>query len=136
MPVRFEHGPFALQEAPFHFPKDDGDARWPLTGMGADLAWELRRVGWDVPGIDLTFRTSGEGDEVFRVLSEVSGHVDDGPFLLRFNLPQGSVGRYNVLTGLGDATVPPGLDVTYHSDHSGPSVKLYVGGEEWIGQGS
>ncbi len=128
MPVTFDHGDSPLGEVPFRFPRDESDARRPLTGMGADLAWELRRVGWDVPGIDVHFRNYGEEGNLVRVLSEVSGRTEEGPFRLRYNLPQGRLGQLNVVTGLGEASVPPGLQVVYFSDNSGPSVTLYVGG--------
>ncbi len=132
MPVTFNHGKFCLADPDFHMPKANGDA---IVDAGARLVAELRRVGWDVPGLDVKVRTYGEDADLARVVEEVSGETPDGPFRLRFNLPQGEVGRWDVTSGLGDVSVPPGIKARFYSDRSGPSATLYRG-KDWKADGA
>lgn len=132
MPVTFDHGEFCLSDPDFHMPKATGNV---IVDAGARLLDELRRVGWDVPGLDVRVRTYGEDADLVRVVEEVSGETADGPFRLRFGLPQGTVGKWNVTTGLGDVCVPPGIKAHFYSDNSGPSAELYRG-KDWKADGA
>jgi hypothetical protein len=109
---------------------------WPKSGggnllsdAGAALVQELARVGWDVPGIDVKFWTLGQGKNVFRTVYAISGVTREGPFKITFSNPQQSRGHYRALTGLGEATIPPGIEVRYYNDDSTVTATLYTGGD-------
>lgn len=127
MPIKFENEEFSLHKQPFVWPKVGHTV---LEEAGANLVRELARVGWDVPGINVEFRTSGRGTNVFRTVSRISGDTPDGPFELNFFGPQERKGRYNALSGLSEATVPPGIEVRQYTEEGTVTAKIYVG-KDW-----
>ncbi|AOG03035.1 hypothetical protein [Bosea sp. RAC05] len=136
MPVKFDHSTFAIQAAEFVAPLRvaKGSTRVPIEDLSADLIAALQRVGWDVDGITVKFRTDGRDGCVFRAVQSISGITEGGPFRLRFGTPQHKRGGTHVLTGLDFATIPPGLQVQYECDGSGPSAYVYVG-DNWPADG-
>lgn len=140
MPVIFDHGTFALSSPVFHWPNLDEGAKYfcPLERAGGLLVRELARVGWDVPDLDVEVDTYGRGEDLIRCVRKISGVTADGPFQLKFDGPQGRKGAFNLLTGLSDATIPPGISIRFYDDRSGPRAHLYVGadwktdGKDWI----
>jgi len=127
MPVTFDNEEHALKQQPFVWPRSGGGNI--LSDAGAALVKELSRVGWDVPGIDVKFWTSGKGKNVFRTVYSISGETPEGPFRISFNNPQESRGRYRALTGLGEATIPPGIEVRYYNDDTTVTAELYLGAD-------
>lgn len=140
MPVIFDHATFALSSPEFHWPNLDETAKYfcPLERAGGLLVRELARVGWDVPGIHVEVDTYGRGEDLIRCVRKISGSTADGPFELKFAGSQGRKGAFNVLTGLSEATIPPGISIRFYDDRSGPRAHLYVGkdwkkdGKAWI----
>ena len=129
MPVKFKHDEFALHEPQFYWPESDENARYPngMARAGALLVKELARVGWDVPNIDVEIDTYGAGENLIRTVRRISGVTEDGPFELRFNGPEGRIGRFNICKGLQEATIPPGIEIHFYDDRSGPTAYLYTG---------
>jgi hypothetical protein len=140
MPVIFNHETFALASPEFHWPKTDESEAYssPMERAGGLLVRELARVGWDAPGIKVEIDTYGRGEDLIRCVRGISGVTAEGPFQLKFNGPQGRKGAFNVCTGLSSATIPPGVEITFYGDRSGPTAHLYFGknwgadGEKWI----
>lgn len=127
MGLTIDRNSHALVQAPFLWPV--AGTGHPLSMIGARVVHELARVGWDVPGIDVAFETVGRGKDVHCQVRTISGDVGDGPFSLRFGMPEEQGGRES-MTGLAFATVPPGIEVEFYSDRSGPISHLYVG-DDW-----
>jgi len=140
MAIEFDNGLHGLEPQRFAWPKDmpfrSIEHSSPFEDLGAELVRELARVGWEVPGIDLRFMTTGSGTKVVRSLYGVSGETPAGPFWLRFGNRQGEDGtRYGCLTGLSEACIPPGLSVTHWSDTGDMSATLYLT-EDWARDGA
>ncbi len=136
MPVSFDHSTFAIQIAEFIPPLrvKRGSTKVPIEDLGADLVAAIQRVGWDVDGIKVKFRTDGRDGSVFRSVQSISGVTDNGPFRFKFGTPQHKRGGTHVFTGLDFAAIPPGLQVQFECDGSGPSAYVYVGGN-WAADG-
>lgn len=145
--VTVDHANFALKPAHFFLParyvpsphkpahlKDLRKSRLPLENIGSELVHELLRVGWDVPGIDVDISTYGSGENVIRTVRCISGKTEDGPFKLEFCEAQEQLGRYNIMTALSRATIPPGIEINFYGDNSGPSALVYVG-KDWKADG-
>lgn len=130
MPVIFEQDQFRMQAQFFAWPQKGSD----IQTAGADLVNELSRVGWEVPGITVEFVTAGEGNHLLRRVYRISGSTEDGPFELCFTNEQARFGRFYVMTGLGRATVPPGIELELYDDHSPTVVHRYVG-DDWKADG-
>lgn len=130
MSLIFEQDRFRLQPQSFVMPK--GGSK--MEAAGAELVKELQRVGWDVPGIDVEFMTSGVGTRLSRHVHSVSGATERGPFRLVFGGAQLSKGNRRELTGLNEATVPPGLEIVLYEDKSPTVVHRYVG-TDWVAEG-
>lgn len=128
MGLTIDRNSHALVQAPFLWPV--AEAGHPLSMIGTRLVHELARVGWEVPGIDVAFETVGRGKDVHCQVREVTGDIGDGPFSLRFCMEEGPKGGRSATTGLGFATVPPGIEIEFYSDRSGPVSYLYIG-DDW-----
>jgi len=133
MPVTFRNEQFSLigQFSPigqrFAWPKPGS----VLETVGAELVRELARVGWDVPGIDVEFGTTGKGTNVVRRVHTISGETERGPFRLTFRNVQEQVGQTYHHTGLSDAAVPPGIEIRYWgNDHT--LVANVYSGSDWL----
>lgn len=137
MGVKIDNEHLTLCEAEFAWPIETaGNGASAIEDLSAPLVFELARVGWEVPGIDVTVRTVGRGKMVFRYVSEISGTTEKGPFRLGFGIPQREISRHLALvTGLASAVVPPGIEIHYFSDGSGPAVEKYLT-KDWAGDGS
>lgn len=137
MPVIFDHGKFALASPEFHWPDTGEDRAYssPMERAGGLLVRELARVGWEVPGIEVAIDTYGQGDNLIRRVRKISGATEAGPFSLRFSAQQAHKGRFNVMTGLSEATIPPGLQIVFYDDRSGPTGYLYLG-KDWKADGA
>lgn len=137
MPVIFDHGKFALASPEFHWPDTGADRTYssPMERAGGLLVRELARVGWEIPGMDIVIDTYGQGENLIRRVREISGITEAGPFSLRFSSHQDHKGRFNVLTGLSEATIPPGVQIVFYDDRSGPTGYLYLG-KDWKTDGA
>lgn len=136
MAVVFDHDRFALARAAFYWPQTDEQEFYsnPIERTGGLLVKQLARVGWEVPGIDVEIRTDGCGENVIRAVRTISGMTEAGPFELKFGSVQERRGRWAICPGLSEATIPPGIQLVYHNDRSGPVAYLYVG-KDWKADG-
>lgn len=137
MPVIFDHGKFALTSPEFRWPDTGRDRSYsnPIERSAGVLVLELARVGWDAPGIDVEIRTHGQGENLFRCVRKISGVTEAGPFCLRFSTHQGRTGPFGIPTGLSEATIPPGIEIIYYGEGSGPTGYLYLG-KDWKSEGA
>lgn len=137
MAIEFDHDRFALARATFYWPQTDEQEFYsnPIERTGGLLVKELARVGWDVQGIDVEIRTDGCGENVVRAVRTISGMTEAGPFELKFGSVQERRGRWAICPGLSEATIPPGIQLVYHNDRSGPVAYLYVG-KDWKADGA
>lgn len=69
---------------------------FPFDKIALRISQELERVGWDVPGWDVTLRAYGTGDGRWVGLSEVVGHVAGAHFRLSFERADGGLGTIGV----------------------------------------
>lgn len=136
MPVVFDHGRFSLAPAEFYWPQTDEQEFYsnPIERIGGLLIRELARVGWDVPGFTIEVGSDGSGENVVRAVRRISGETDAGPFELVFGSVQARRGRWAICPGLSEATIPPGIQIIYRSDRSGPFAYLYIG-NDWKADG-
>lgn len=139
MTLRFKNENLALTPLKFCWPLEiePGDSRRsaPFEDFGFELVRELSRVGWEVPGIDVEFHAAGRGSDTYRWVSKISGVTKDGPFELHFASAQKQLSSHvNQMTGLSAATVPPGLEVHFYSDNSGPSAVHFLT-KDWAKDG-
>lgn len=129
--ITFDNENLALRPLEFLWPLEKLEPSLrtaPFDDLGFELITELARVGWEVPGIDVTFRAGGHGNETYRWVSQVSGVTEAGPFSVSFWGRQRNLGpRLDQVTGLSSMTIPPGIECSFYSDGSGPSATLYLG---------
>jgi len=137
MPVKFKHDVFSLTNPEFHWPLADtlDQFRNPLEFAGGRLIRELSRVGWNVPGLEVGFRTYGRGEIQIRQVNYIYGETRDGPFRLTFQGEQGKKGPLLITTGLSSAAIPPGREIEFNNYSSNVTVRLYTG-EDWMTDGS
>lgn len=124
MPVLFDHQKYSLDKPDLIMPSIGGEAG--LSRKGVELAKQLQRVGWEVDGITVKFRTTTFDDRIIRHLSSISGLTEDGPFELSFS-------NHGDRSTLCYATVPPGIEVSFHSDGSASAVLFLT--DDWKQQG-
>lgn len=136
MPVKIDRDSFALVPAEFVMPAKAAYPG-PMAEVEQATGWlidELRRVGWDVPGLTVEVRTTGRGKNVYRSVRSISGDTPDGPFEIGFGRSQGTRGSFNVCTLPDGVTIPPGISFQCYSDGSG-SADLYIG-KNWKTEGA
>ena len=126
MPVSFRHGRFAFCKPTFYPPDESGS---DIQRKGAQLVAEMQRVGWDIPNINVDFRTYGSGTNLIRVVDRISGNTTKGPFQFSFGSKQKRIGPWNVCNRLDKSIVPPGIALKTWDDHSNTSVSQYTGNE-------
>lgn len=120
MPVLFDHQKYTLDKPDLVMPTPGGETGLPKKGV--EIAKHLQRVGWDIDGITVKFRTTTFDDRVIRHISSISGTTEDGPFELSFS-------NHGDRSTLCYATVPPGIEVSFHSDGSASAVLFLT--DDW-----
>lgn len=143
--LTFKDHRFLRRPVRFLFPSEAGV--FPFDAAAKALIDELRRVGWEAPGIDVKVRTCGSERMPLRHVSEISGETVDGPFRIRFGRaqgqiaeerPDGSIERWSHPTGVSELNLPIRggarrlqihLEVWNPGDGS-PTLYRYVG-DDW-----
>lgn len=143
--LTFKDHKFLRRPVRFLWPREAGV--FPFDAAAKALVDELRRVGWEAPGIDVKVRTYGGERMPLRHVSEISGETVDGPFRIRFGRAQGqvaeelhdgSIERWSHATGVSEFNLPIRggarrlqiqLDLWNPGDGS-PTLYRYVG-DDW-----
>lgn len=140
MTVKFDHGMHTLG-LPIFLKPGVSDPAWSrgtpheIEQAGADLVDAVIRAGWDIPGVEVSIATQQTKDgRLFRRVTGIKGETDEGFYGLTFYGTEAADHGSGVSTGVSSVVVPPGIDITYFSDDSGPRLKLY-NTADWKGDG-
>lgn len=125
MTVRFSDGGHPSEQS-FVGPSTDRRSH-PVTAIATMLVVEMQRVGWDLPGLDVSFVTVETSAGPARKLHAIEGKVVNGPFRILFDrtgTPDDPVRPH-----LSEVAMPPGVVVTIDNGRN----ELVFGRDEYRG---
>lgn len=131
MPVKVDFDRFRFEKAVYSGP-DDGWANdrrsasrqaCEFIRVGNDIVRELKRVGWDVPAVDVSIDHYGRGRNVVRSCNRVEFDVADGEgskerLTIHYSLGSGQKGGFN-LVGTASAVKIGDKEARLFNDGSG-----------------
>jgi len=132
MPVEFDHKQFSIC-SPTLYLGDPENCNSAAGRRVVELVHTLALVGWDVPGITVKFRTTGQGQNLLRFVESITGVLEgEGPFKFGFGSSAGQrVGDWFVTSLPNDYTVPPGIHLHTYGDRSPDALARFKRPGSW-----